>query len=71
MKSARSRSEWRWSCRTEARDSPQQTFGYTSAAIISTETGTMRGNYEMEYLSGKKFIAPVDSFLLSIPHVTH
>ena len=50
---------------------PKQTFGYTSAAIISTETGTMRGNYEMEYLSGKKFIAPVDSFLLSIPHVTH
>ena len=27
---------------------PKQTFGYTSAAIISTETGTMRGNYEME-----------------------
>ena len=50
---------------------PKQTFGYTSAAIISTETGTMRGNYEMEYLSGKRFIAPVDSFLLSIPHVTH
>ena len=50
---------------------PKQTFEYTSAAIISTETGTMRGNYEMEYLSGKKFIAPVDSFLLSIPHVTH
>ena len=50
---------------------PKQTFEYTSAAIISTETGTMRGNYEMEYLSGKKFMAPVDSFLLSIPHVTH
>ena len=50
---------------------PKQTFEYTSAAIISTETGTMRGNYEMEYLSGEKFIAPVDSFLLSIPHVTH
>lgn len=50
---------------------PKQTFGYTSAAIISTETGTMRGNYEMEYLSGEKFIAPVDSFLLAIPHVTH
>ena len=50
---------------------PKQTFEYTSTAIISTETGTMRGNYEMEYLSGKKFITPVDSFLLSIPHVTH
>ena len=50
---------------------PKQTFEYTSAAIISTETGTMRGNYEMEYLSGEKFIAPVDPFLLAIPHVTH
>ena len=50
---------------------PKQTFEYTSTAIISTETGTMRGNYEMEYLSGEKFIAPVDSFLLAIPHVTH
>ena len=50
---------------------PKQTFEYTSAAIISTETGTMHGNYEMEYLSGKKFNAPISSFLLSIPHVTH
>ena len=50
---------------------PKQTFEYTSAAIISTETGTMRGNYEMEYLSGRKFYAPIGSFLLSIPHVTH
>jgi len=50
---------------------PKQTFEYTSAAIISTETGTMHGSYEMEYLSGKKFNAPIDSFLLSIPHVTH
>ncbi len=50
---------------------PKQTFEYTSAAIISTETGTMHGNYEMEYLSGRKFNAPIGSFLLSIPHVTH
>ena len=50
---------------------PKQSFEYTSAAIISTETGTMHGSYEMEYLSGKKFNAPIDSFLLSIPHVTH
>ena len=50
---------------------PKQTFEYTSAAIISTETGTMHGSYQMEYLSGKKFNAPIDSFLLSIPHVTH
>tara|TARA_B100000427_G_scaffold6568_1_gene6107 strand:+ start:180 stop:557 length:378 start_codon:yes stop_codon:yes gene_type:complete len=50
---------------------PKQTFEYTSAAIISTETGSMHGNYEMEYLSGRKFYAPIDSFLLSIPHVTH
>ena len=50
---------------------PKQIFEYTSAAIISTETGTMHGNYEMEYLSGRKFNAPIGSFLLSIPHVTH
>tara|TARA_Y100000766_G_scaffold190660_1_gene163859 strand:- start:462 stop:839 length:378 start_codon:yes stop_codon:yes gene_type:complete len=50
---------------------PKQTFEYTSTAIISTETGTMHGNYEMEYLSGRKFNAPIGSFLLSIPHVIH
>ena len=50
---------------------PKQTFEYTSAAIISTETGTMHGNYEMEYLSGRKFHVPIGYFLLSIPHITH
>ena len=50
---------------------PKQSFEYTSAAIISTETGTMHGSYEMEYLSGKKFNVPIGSFLLSIPHITH
>ena len=50
---------------------PKQTFEYTSATIISTETGTMHGNYEMECLSGRKFNVPISSFLLSIPHVTH
>ena len=50
---------------------PGKSFKYTSAAIINTEMGTMRGDYTMESPTGVKFNATIAPFLLSTPHTTH
>ena len=50
---------------------PGKAFQYTSAAIINTEIGTMRGSYIMESPTGKQFNTPITPFLLSTPHTTH
>ncbi len=50
---------------------PGKAFQYTSAAIINTEIGTMRGSYIMESPTGKQFNTPIAPFLLSTPHTTH
>ena len=50
---------------------PGKGFQYTSAAIINTEIGTMRGSYIMESPTGMQFNTPIAPFLLSTPHTTH
>ena len=50
---------------------PGKAFHYTSAAIISTEIGTMRGSYIMESPTGVQFNTSIAPFLLSTPHTTH
>jgi ApaG protein len=50
---------------------PGQSFQYTSGAVIRTETGTMRGSYEMLRADGLRFQAPIPPFLLSLPHTIH
>ncbi len=50
---------------------PGTSFKYTSGTVISTEVGTMKGNYEMLSASGQKFKAPIPPFLLAIPHTVH
>jgi ApaG protein len=50
---------------------PGSSFKYTSGTVISTEVGTMKGNYEMLWASGEKFKAPIPAFLLAIPHTVH
>ena len=50
---------------------PGQAFEYTSGAIIGTETGVMRGSYEMLAASGRKFNAPIAPFLLAMPRTIH
>ena len=50
---------------------PGRAFRYTSAAIINTEVGTMRGSYIMESPSGMKFNVSIAPFVLSTPHITH
>ncbi len=50
---------------------PGKSFKYTSGTVISTEVGTMSGNYEMLSASGEKFKALIPPFLLAIPHTVH
>ena len=50
---------------------PGQSFQYTSGAIISTQTGTMQGSYELITDSGDRFTVPIPAFLLAPPHTVH
>lgn len=50
---------------------PGQSFRYTSAAMIETPLGTMRGEYQMVSDDGHHFDAEVAPFVLAIPRVLH
>lgn len=50
---------------------PGETHHYSSAAIIETPVGTMRGSYLMIDDDEIEFEAPVDQFVLSIPRTLH
>ena len=50
---------------------PEQSFRYTSAAILTTPVGSMEGHYEFRRDSGETFLAPVPAFSLSQPNVVH
>ena len=51
--------------------SPGESFEYSSGAIISTETGSMRGSYGMINDEGKRFDADIPEFSLSEPYTLH
>ena len=51
--------------------SPGESFQYSSGAIISTETGTMKGSYGMISDIGQRFDADIPEFTLSEPHTLH
>jgi ApaG protein len=51
--------------------SPGESFQYSSGAIISTETGTMKGSYGMMSDKGQRFDAEIPEFTLSEPHTLH
>lgn len=46
---------------------PGECFRYTSAALIETPVGTMRGEYEMLSDEGEFFDAPIPVFTLAVP----
>ena len=50
---------------------PGQSFRYTSAAMIETPLGTMRGEYQMLTDDGQHFDAEIAPFVLAIPRVLH
>ncbi len=50
---------------------PGEKYRYSSAAMIETSVGTMRGEYQMIDDEGEKFDVPIDQFVLSIPRTLH
>lgn len=50
---------------------PGQAFRYTSAAMIETPVGMMRGEYQMRTDSGELFEAEIPPFTLAIPRTLH
>ena len=51
--------------------SPGDSFRYTSAAMIETPVGCMRGEYQMIADDGVEFEAEIPVFNLSTPHTIH
>jgi ApaG protein len=50
---------------------PGESFRYTSAAMIETPVGTMRGAYQMVDDEGEYFDAEIPAFTLAIPRTLH
>lgn len=51
--------------------SPGEFFRYTSAAMIETPVGIMRGEYDMVSDEGERFEAPIPAFTLAVPRTLH
>ena len=51
--------------------SPGESFKYSSGAVISTETGTMKGTYGMISDQGQRIDAVIPEFTLSEPYTLH
>lgn len=47
---------------------PGESFEYTSGTPLSTPSGIMMGQYEMEKLSGETFLVDIPAFSLDSPH---
>ena len=48
---------------------PGKSFEYTSAAVLKSEVGTMKGFYDMVTDNGHVFKAAIPQFTLSVPRV--
>lgn len=51
--------------------SPGESFRYTSAAMIETPVGVMRGEYQWVSDEGESFEAEIPAFTLAIPRILH
>jgi len=50
---------------------PGEKFEYTSGAVLETDLGTMRGDYQMLADDGTRFAAAIPAFTLTIPRTLH
>lgn len=50
---------------------PGDYFRYTSAAMIATPVGSMRGEYRMLSDEGESFDAEIPTFTLAVPRILH
>lgn len=55
----------------QPRLSPGEYFRYTSAAMIETPVGVMRGAYQWVSDEGESFEAEIPAFTLAVPRVLH
>jgi ApaG protein len=55
----------------QPRLSPGEYFRYTSAAMIETPVGVMRGSYKLVSDEGESFEAEIPAFTLAVPRVLH
>jgi ApaG protein len=50
---------------------PDESFQYSSGAILSTMVGTMQGSYQMIAEDGTEFLAEILPFTLAVPNQVH
>ena len=50
---------------------PQQSYHYTSGAVLETPVGTMEGSYDMQRENGDGFMALIPRFTLAKPGALH
>ncbi|EAR60878.1 Co2+/Mg2+ efflux protein ApaG [Neptuniibacter caesariensis] len=50
---------------------PQDSYTYTSGAVLATSVGSMQGHYEMSTEDGETFKAPIQAFTLAQPNAIH
>lgn len=50
---------------------PGTSYTYTSGVVLATQTGTMRGSYQMQTEDGACFDADIPEFALVPPHLLH
>jgi ApaG protein len=55
----------------QPRIGPDESFRYTSAALIATPVGAMHGCYEFCRDDGERFDVPIPAFSLCIPSLVH
>ncbi|MDF2181432.1 Co2+/Mg2+ efflux protein ApaG [Neptuniibacter sp. CAU 1671] len=50
---------------------PDQSYQYTSGAVLTTSVGSMQGYYQMRDEAGEKFRAMIPTFTLARPNALH
>lgn len=50
---------------------PNESFSYTSGALLKTPVGTMQGHYEFETRDGTMYKAPIEVFSLAVSYAVN
>ncbi len=50
---------------------PENSYTYTSGAVLATSVGSMQGHYEMSTDEGTTFNAAINAFTLASPNALH
>jgi len=55
----------------QPRIAPGESFRYTSACVLETAVGAMKGHYEFVGDNGERFDVPIPTFSLAVPDAVH